>query len=1123
MKDRISLLLMLALCVLALHLTALAAEGGEVILPATLATVEEETFAGNAGMTSLVIPKTVKAIGSRAFANCVGLREVYFGKNASLKIAADAFEGCGDIHFNAYPDTPGELFALAHGYRCDRLEDGSPFMERALQLVTQNGGTTSILQSADFSTKRLVVRMKDGRLPDISAYKPTKIVMKPEDAIFFVQFGTVQNTVDCYSLLKNREGSDVIFVEPDACVEVIDDMEAVGTVSGKEWDTDDPMGFDVYAPYVSDNSSGKVTIAIIDSGVKKLSAYSGMLRDDGVNLVSDGKSWSEDSMLHGSMIAGIIHDCVGNNNVDILPIRVVSGSNVADCSMIALAIDYAVERGADIINLSLNFDENEYVRYAIGKALNANIRVVVAAGNNSRNIDRVFPANVSGTIVVSGIDSGYVLSGSSNFGENVSYCAPDTGVVCTAYPSLTRKGTSFAAPMVASALALAKLDNTHSEADLKGVCEQLSSGMSGVNNYGNGLIRLERLITNGYTISYDANGGENAPASQEKVPGISVRLTNERPTRNYNVILNDGEGGKTTMLVPAPFIGWNTARSGSGTSYAPSDTYVRDASVKLYAQWDVGKLSELPTATRTEYFFNGWFTSPTGGVQVDADTVISRDVTLYSHWTPRQKYTVSYNANGGEGAPGSQVKLEDVTLKLSATRPTKAWTVTLDDNNGTKSAREIALTFDNWNTETAGTGTKYAAEADYAANAAVTLYAQWISGKVGALPTPTREGYAFKGWTTEVEGGATVTANTDVTGNMTIFAQWSREYTLIFNANGGTVSQASRVAYNGAPIGALPTASRNGYTIAGWYTAASGGSLVTGDSTFNSSTSVTVYAHWTPNSYTVTYDAYGGSVNGTYKTVVYDSTYGSLTTPSRTGYKFLGWYTEANGGTLVESTTKVTNPFNHTIYARWSVNSYTYSIVYRSSNGTSLGSSSATYQFGTTHTISAPEKSGYNTPSSQTVTWDATSKTITFSYTPVYVGYTTTSGMLSSNPSISYYVELQYQNRTASSVEIRAYWKNTIAAYAYNTYQMRFAGSCNGASISDTEVVPFGSWKSSTSYARESSGFSPWVRVGLGTTDQTTVGAHLEMYQYNYYGTNMYNYNGVPRAIVDLNVAIPAY
>ena len=69
---------------------------------------------------------------------------------------------------------------------------------------------------------------------------------------------------------------------------------------------------------------------------------------------------------------------------------------------------------------------------------------------------------------------------------------------------------------------------------------------------------------------------------------------------------------------------------------------------------------------------------------------------------------------------------------------------------------------------------------------------------------------------------------------------------------------------------------------------------------------LTITALWTPNNYTVTFDATGGDVTPTRKEVIYDSTYGELATPTRDGYGFDGWYTETNGGgEKIEPNTKV--------------------------------------------------------------------------------------------------------------------------------------------------------------------------------------------------------------------------
>ena len=72
------------------------------------------------------------------------------------------------------------------------------------------------------------------------------------------------------------------------------------------------------------------------------------------------------------------------------------------------------------------------------------------------------------------------------------------------------------------------------------------------------------------------------------------------------------------------------------------------------------------------------------------------------------------------------------------------------------------------------------------------------------------------------------------------------------------------------------------------------------------------------NSVIVTFDPNGGSVTTNTKAVNYNSAYGDLPTPTRTGYRFDGWYTSATGGTVVNNTTIVTNSSAHTLYAHWS-------------------------------------------------------------------------------------------------------------------------------------------------------------------------------------------------------------
>lgn len=155
MKKHLSLLLILAMLLAAIApLAAAAEEQTALVLPASMTVIEAEAFAGDTGIASVIIPKTVERIESKAFSGCTGLTEVFLGNNADIAIAADAFEGCGDIHFYAYPETKGELYALSHGYQCDLMEEGSSFLNRAVALVEAHGGTSSILQSSAFAADR---------------------------------------------------------------------------------------------------------------------------------------------------------------------------------------------------------------------------------------------------------------------------------------------------------------------------------------------------------------------------------------------------------------------------------------------------------------------------------------------------------------------------------------------------------------------------------------------------------------------------------------------------------------------------------------------------------------------------------------------------------------------------------------------------------------------------------------------------------------------------------------------------------------------------------------------------------------------------------------------------------
>ncbi len=193
----------------------------------------------------------------------------------------------------------------------------------------------------------------------------------------------------------------------------------------------------------------------------------------------------------------------------------------------------------------------------------------------------------------------------------------------------------------------------------------------------------------------------------------------------------------------------------------------------------------------------------------------------------------------------------------------------------------------------------------------------------GTLAVPTRTGYTFAGWWTGVNGtGTQVTAATvvSIASDHTICANWTaNNYTLTYDAKGGAVSPTSKTVTFDSAYGTLAVPTRTGYAFAGWWTGVNGtGTQVTAATIVSIASDHTICANWTANNYKLTYDAKGGSVSPTSKTVTFDSAYGTLAVPTRTGYTFAGWWTGVNGtGTKITAVTIVSNAANHTLYAKW--------------------------------------------------------------------------------------------------------------------------------------------------------------------------------------------------------------
>ena len=183
-------------------------------------------------------------------------------------------------------------------------------------------------------------------------------------------------------------------------------------------------------------------------------------------------------------------------------------------------------------------------------------------------------------------------------------------------------------------------------------------------------------------------------------------------------------------------------------------------------------------------------------------------------------------------------------------------------------------------------------------------------------------------------------------------------YTLTFNSNGGVVAIENITKPEEYTV-EMPTPKRTGYTFTGWYKNITGGDAITYTKMPNYSE--TLYAHWSVNTYILTYDVNGGdNISPTSKIVTYNSLYDTLPTPTRTGYSFIGWYTEKVGGEKISDDTVVENAKNHTIYAHWEEEYRT--LTLDASGGLVLEQSTYTITklIGESITLPAPVREGYS-------------------------------------------------------------------------------------------------------------------------------------------------------------------
>ncbi|MGG0643196.1 S8 family serine peptidase [Sporosarcina gallistercoris] len=264
---------------------------------------------------------------------------------------------------------------------------------------------------------------------------------------------------------------------------------------------------------LSSDQTGSVIVAVIDSGIdRSIPDFKGRIAPGGYNFV-DKSSNVNDSLGHGTSVSGIIASVMNNQygiagisgpyDVSILPLKTIREDGTGTVSMNIQAIDYAIQRHVDVINISQGGQtSSEIEKDAIRRAAEAGILIVASAGNDAeKGNPTMYPAAYDEVLSVASINELSQHSYFSTYNAGVDISAPGERIA-TNHPGgsvVSASGTSFSAPIVAGAAAMAIANIPElSPAQLTGLLTSTSKDLGAPGKdpyYGAGMLDLERLAT----------------------------------------------------------------------------------------------------------------------------------------------------------------------------------------------------------------------------------------------------------------------------------------------------------------------------------------------------------------------------------------------------------------------------------------------------------------------------------------------------------------------------------------------------------------------------------------------------------------------------------------------------
>jgi uncharacterized repeat protein (TIGR02543 family) len=475
-------------------------------------------------------------------------------------------------------------------------------------------------------------------------------------------------------------------------------------------------------------------------------------------------------------------------------------------------------------------------------------------------------------------------------------------------------------------------------------------------SYITGALDVYALYTetpNSYNVTYNTNGGT---AISPHTQAYNSKITT--PTQPTKV-------GYT-------FVGWY-----SDSELLTAWDFLIDtmpaADLTLYVKWNINSYTisfnsnggssvsnitknyneeiTLVTPTKTGHSFIGWYREAGLINQFTLTNMPAENLTLYAGWTINS-YTISFNSNGGSSVlPITQVYNTAVTKPADPTKTGHTFVDWYSDESLTNVYEFGLMPAENKTLYAKWSVNSYTITFNSMGGSAVTPITANYNTAISAPTSPTMMGHSFGGWYTEATLDNLYEFTTMPAENLTLYAGWTiNSYTISFNSNGGSSVLPITQVYNTAVTKpADPT--KTGHTFVNW--CSDEHLLVDYEFTTMPGENITLYAKWSANNYTISFNSNGGSLVSSI-TQAYGTTLTPPAAPTKTGHSFGGWYTEAALNNLYEFTTMPAE--NKTLYAKWTINSYT--ISFNSNGGTSVTAITENYNEAITQPAD-PTKTGH--------------------------------------------------------------------------------------------------------------------------------------------------------------------